>query len=234
MAGGRLYDCRFLGRELQQLAGELFEQLGDRGRDPTVRELMFILKDRESGGLETYLRCGRLLNFNSPLPSLRETPPDDLPRIFDSPDFRNTCALAHVTIYLIDFFEAFARSSKYSIERLVLVQLLRTWNGRHPNRHSHLYHPRDIRPEGRDYLDSFPILTSQASGGRYYAYWSLRYFIRYPFDKARRTRKLIAKSLWWRAKKDAQRHNLIVVTPDGIVIKPALSSKDEAGKSYVI
>lgn len=228
MAGGSLYGCQLLGRELQQLAGETFDGKVTDGRQPTIRELLICIGKVETGTLEMYLRCGRVLNFDPPLPLLRNASQTESKAIMSRSAFAHTCALAHITIYLIDFLQAFQRTSKYTVERIVLVSALRAWNSNLPAPHGHLYEQYDIN--GDHYLQSFPLFTLQGCGVVYRSYWWLRYFFRHPLDTRKRSRRLCKKVLWWRAKKDARRHNLEVATDRGVVVRPSVTSDERAGK----
>lgn len=69
-----------------------------------------------------------------------------------SVNWRKLLALAHVAVYLIDFFQDLRNSPRWEEHRLVLVSLLRQWNSAATNPR-YLYHKGDLQTDS--YLDTY-------------------------------------------------------------------------------
>jgi hypothetical protein len=69
---------------------------------------------------------------------------------------KNWCrmlALAHLSVYLIDFFQEFENNCRWEEERVLFVRLIVQWNA-DSTRHRYLYEPGDLSTG--NYIDTYP------------------------------------------------------------------------------
>lgn len=145
---GNLYHQSFLSTELQEDLATSYLECDKSARAVDLSLGMFLAQ----------LKAGRypLAFFEAALKVVTLVPPyttsgDSIDRSDDS--WRHTLALAHLAIYLIDFYQELAHDPQWEEHRVFFVRLVRQWNA-DSQKHRYLYEPGDLGTS--DYLRTFP------------------------------------------------------------------------------
>jgi hypothetical protein len=77
---------------------------------------------------------------------------EDRPNL-ESNEWKHTLNLAHLSVYLIDFYQELAVDPQWEEYRIYFVSLIRYWNAS-ASKKLYLYQPGDL--ESNNYLDTFP------------------------------------------------------------------------------
>lgn len=156
---GNLYNMNFLSTELQEdLATSYLEC------DRTLRAT-----DLSSGIFLAHVKAKKYPRdfFRRALDLLGVVPPfahsqDAIDR--SKKEWKHTLVLAHLAIYLIDFYQELGNDPQWEEHRVFLVRLVRQWNA-DASKHRYLYEPGDL--ESADYLRTFPARRTSRESSLY-------------------------------------------------------------------
>lgn len=145
---GNLYGLRLLNTELQE---EIAARYLDRDRsleavDLTLGQFVDALKE---GDYDASLFKASLDLFSLDCVVVKMTSPIDR----NSDKWKHALVLAHLAVYLIDFYQELAVDPQWEEHRIFFVRLIRQWNTDAP-KHLYLYEQDDL--EGDNYFDTFP------------------------------------------------------------------------------
>ncbi|HXG53701.1 MAG TPA: hypothetical protein VNN77_20045 [candidate division Zixibacteria bacterium] len=151
---GNLYGKNFLSTELQEELAESYLACNPhlRAAELSIGTFVANLKTRKYDPV--LFACA--LSFFDVDPA-RARVADGISRTSD--EWRHILVLAHLAIYLIDFYQELAEDPQWEEHRLYFVRLVRQWNADVPKRR-YLYEPGDL--DGDNYLDTFPARRTSA------------------------------------------------------------------------
>ena len=141
---GRVYSATFFSREEEEEMAHFFSPDLNAVEGPTLKELTLALKEPDHRRL--FKKLVEFLSFDrAEIFAVSDDP--------HAPDTKRHCAITHFTIYLIDFFQKLAHSSKWEEHRVVFVRTLMRLNEARDIK-LYLYYPSDLIR--RSYFFSYP------------------------------------------------------------------------------
>jgi hypothetical protein len=153
---GNLYGLHFLNTELQEDLGASYLDCAHRTR-ATDLTLSCFLSNLKSGHYDSHL-------YRKALEVFAVTPPFPAQDHIDrgAVEWKHTLVLAHLAIYLIDFYQELAVDPQWEEHRVFLVRLVRQWNA-DATKHLYLYEFGDLEQD--NYLDTFPAPRTSTQSG---------------------------------------------------------------------
>lgn len=148
---GNIYQLKLLGTELQEeIATNYLDHANQRrATDLSIGSYLFHLNDADKGKYNSKLYESAMKFFTYDLESTKIG--DIIDR--NNKHWKQRLVLAHLGIYLIDFYQEMAIDPQWEEHRLFFVSLVRQWNADAP-KHLYLYEPGDL--EKKNYLITFP------------------------------------------------------------------------------
>lgn len=201
---GNLYNVGFLSTELQEDLATSYLECDRTVRAADLSSGIFLAHVKAKKYPRDFFR--RALNFVAVVPPYANSQ-DAMDR--SKKEWKHTLALAHLGIYLIDFYQELANDPQWEEHRVFFVKLVRQWNV-DAQKHRYLYEPGDL--ETSDYLRTFPAKRTSRESSLYSipSLFGLR-------DAVSRMSKLVTLNL--RAARFGRRHHPKQLKSWGVRIK---------------